>query len=40
MGCFGNLTAKLFLLLVTYLEILESFLNCNMYVIGPGENFL
>ena len=37
--CFGNLTAKLFLLLVTYFEILEFFFNCNTYVIGQVKIF-
>ena len=40
MGCFGNLTAKVFFLLVTNLEILEFFFKSKTKVIGPGQNFL
>ena len=39
-GCFGNRIATVFLLLVTNFDILEFFLSFNIYVIGPGENFL
>ena len=38
--CFGNLTAKVFLLFVTFLEILLSFFRFKTKVIGPGQNFL
>ena len=39
-GCFGNLTAKLFFLQVTNLEIFEFFFKSRIKVIGPGQNFL
>ena len=39
-GCFGNLTARLFFLFVTILEIFEFFFKLRMNVIGPGQNFL
>ena len=39
-GCFGNLTAKVFFLLVTNLEIFEFFFKSKTNVIGPGQNFL
>ena len=35
-GCFGNLTAKEFLLLVTIFEIFEFFFKSKINVIGPG----
>ncbi len=38
--CFGNLIAKVFLLFVTFLEILLFFFNFKTNVIGPGLNFL
>ena len=38
--CLGNLTAKALFLLVTNLEIFESFFNSKINVIGPGQNFL
>ena len=37
-GCFGNLTARAFFLLVTILEIFESFFKSRINVIGPGQN--
>ena len=39
-GCFGNLTAKVFFLLVTILEIFEFFFKSKINVRGPGQNFL
>ena len=39
-GCLGNLTAKVFFLLVAILEIFEFFFKSRMNVIGPGQNFL
>ena len=38
--CFGNLIASVFLLLVTFLEILLFFFSLRIKVIGPGQNFL
>ena len=38
--CFGNLTARVFLLFVTNLEILDFFFKSRINVIGPGQNFL
>ena len=38
-GCFGNLTANVFFLLVTNFEILEFFFKSKTNVIGPGQNF-
>ena len=39
-GCFGNLTASVFLLLVTFFDILLSLFNFKTKVIGPGQNLL
>ena len=39
-GCLGNLTAIVFFLLVTILEIWEFLFKFKTNVIGPGQNFL
>ena len=39
-GCLGKRTARVFWLLVTNLEILESFFNFKINVMGPGESSL
>ena len=39
-GCFGNLTAREFFLLVTNFEIFDFFFKFKTNVIGPGQNFL
>ena len=39
-GCFGNLTAKVFLWLVTFFEIILFSFNFKTNEIGPGQNFL
>ena len=38
MGCFGNLTAKVFFLLVAILEIFESFFKSRINLMGQGQN--
>ena len=40
MGCFGNLTARVFFLFVAIFEIFEFFFRFRTNVIGPGQNFL
>ena len=38
--CFGNLTASVFFLFVTFFDILFLLLSFSIKVIGPGQNFL